>query len=125
MSDILQTGADFLAATLKARASREITYTRGASQVTVKVTIGKTLLRLEDEFGAIQMVWTERDYLMTLTDLVLDGVQTLPREADLIRDVEGGVTKIYEVLPYGGEPTHKVDAHNAILRVHTKFIRVE
>ena len=55
MPDVLQQGSDWLADQLKQHASRTVIYSRGADQVSVQATIGRTLLKLDDGF-AVRMV---------------------------------------------------------------------
>ncbi|MCL6507837.1 MAG: hypothetical protein K6T59_12500 [Bryobacteraceae bacterium] len=83
MPDLLQTGSDWLADQLKTHASRQVVYRRGAQQVAVQATVGRTLLKLDDGFGGVRMEWTDRDFLIHAADLVLGGTATLPERGGL------------------------------------------
>lgn len=125
MADVLQNGLDWLADQLKTHASRAVTYSRNADQVTVQATIGRTLLKLDDGFGGVRMVWTDRDFLIHAADLVLNSSVTLPEPGDQIRETEG-TTRIYEVLAPGDEPVWRwSDPYHKVLRIHTKQVGTE
>ena len=49
MPNLLQTGAAWLADQLKTHASTEVIYQRGADQVAVSATIGKTEFEIDDD----------------------------------------------------------------------------
>ena len=126
MSDLLRTGSDWLADRLKEHASRPVTYRRGASEVTLQATIGRTLLKLDDGYGGVRMVWTDRDFLIHASDLVLVGNQVLPERGDTVREAVGAATFVYEVLAPGQEPAWRwSDVSHKLLRVHTKRVGVE
>ncbi len=126
MSDLLQFGSDWLAAKLKEHASRPVVYQRGADEVTVQATIGRTLLKLDDGYGGVRMEWTDRDFLIHAADLVLAGNPTLPERGDLIRETQGGKVFVYEVMAPGKEPPWRwSDVFRKVLRVHAKQVGVE
>jgi hypothetical protein len=123
VTDLLQRGQEWLADRLKEHASRQVIYRREAEQVTVRATIGRTLLKLEDGYGGVRMEWTDRDFLIQGADLVLSGSVTTPQRGDRVLDPLGGATAIFEVMAYGGEPPWRYsDPFGKLLRIHTKFI---
>jgi hypothetical protein len=126
MSDLLQTGSDWLADQLKQHASRPVVYRRGGQQVMVQATVGRTLLKLDDGYGGVRMEWTDRDFLIHAVDLVMNGSPTLPECGDLIRETQGTATFIYEVMAPGKEPPWRwSDVFRKVLRIHTKQVGVE
>jgi hypothetical protein len=126
MPDLLRTGSDWLAEMLKEHASRPVAYRRGADEVTVQATIGRTLLKLDDGYGGVRMEWTDRDFLIHAADLVLNGVAVLPERGDLIRETQGGKVIVYEVMAPGKEPAWRwSDVFHKVLRVHAKQVGVE
>lgn len=126
MPDLLRTGSDWLAEMLKEHASRPVAYRRGAEEVTVQTTIGRTLLKLDDGYGGVRMEWTDRDFLIHAADLVLGGNATLPERGDVIRETQGGKTFVYEVMAPGKEPAWRwSDVFRKVLRVHAKQVGVE
>jgi hypothetical protein len=125
MGDLLQTGQNWLADKLKQHASSPVVYQRGADQVSVQATIGRTLLKLDDGYGGVRMEWTDRDYLIQAADLILTAGRVTPERGDRILDAIGTVTSIYEVMAYGGEPPWRFsDPFGKLLRIHTKLVGV-
>jgi len=126
MPDVLRNGSDWLADQLKEHASRPVAYRRGADEVSVQATIGRTLLRLDDGYGGVRMEWTDRDFLIHADDLVLNGNAVLPERGDLIRETQGGKTFVYEVMAPGKEPAwRRSDVFRKVLRIHAKQVGVE
>jgi hypothetical protein len=126
MQDLLRSGQAWLADQLREHVATEVTYRRGADEATVRATIGRTLLKLDDGMGGVRMEWTDRDYLIRAADLVLGGNQAQPQRGDQIREVVGAETLVYEVLAPGDEPPWRwADPHRQMLRIHTKQIATE
>jgi hypothetical protein len=126
MPDLLRTGSDWLAEMLKEHASRPVAYRRGAEEVTVQATIGRTLLKLDDGYGGVRMEWTDRDFLIHAADLVLNAVVVLPERGDVIRETQGGKVFVYEVMAPGKEPAWRwSDVFRKVLRIHAKQVGVE
>lgn len=125
MTNLLDQGAAWLADQLKTHASTEVVYQRGANQVAVQATIGKTEFEVDDGAGIIQRVQS-RDYLIQAADLQLGGLATLPRAGDRIRERVGEKTFVYEVLAPGNEPPYRYsDPFRKLLRIHTKHVGTE
>lgn len=126
MPDLLQTGSDWLADQLKEHVSRAVVYRRGATEVAVQATIGRTLLKLDDGYGGVRMEWTDRDFLIHAADLVLGAATVLPERGDRIRETVGTKTFVYEVMAPGKEPPWRwSDVYRKVLRIHTKQVGVE
>ncbi len=125
MSNLFEQGARWLADQLKTHASTGVVYQRGAEQVAVQATIGKTEFEIDDGSGAIQRFQT-RDYLIQTEELVLGGVLTLPVAGDRIRETVGDQTLVYEVLAPGNEPHFRYsDPFRKVLRIHSKYVGTE
>jgi len=90
MPHLLRTGSNWLAEMLKEHASRPVAYRRGADEVSVQATIGRTLLKLDDGYGGVRMEWTDRDFQIHAADLMLAGNAVLPERGDRIRETQGG-----------------------------------
>ncbi|MBU6239947.1 MAG: hypothetical protein KGQ51_19200 [Planctomycetes bacterium] len=126
MADMLRAGQEWLANQLKAHASSTVVYVRGANQASVSATIGRTLLKLEDGYGGVHMQWTDRDFLIAPTELILAGLPILPERGDIIRETKNGTIYLYEVMAPGSEPSWRwSDPHRQLLRIHTKQIGIE
>lgn len=119
MGDLFEEGLEWLAEELKAFASKSVMYRRGNDEVALQAVVGRTLLKLDDGFGGVRMVWTDRDYLIEANDLMINGSTVLPRRGDRIVADDG----TYEVLAPGGEPEWRwSDPCHRILRIHTKKV---
>ena len=125
MTDMLKTGSDWLETQRQAFATRTVTYTRGEAQVDVSASIGKTLFEVDAGSFVAERI-ESRDYLIFSADLVLDEVQVLPERGDRIRETDGEVVYVYEVLAPGSEPHFRFsDPYRKTLRVHTKLVDTE
>jgi hypothetical protein len=125
VGNLFDHGAAWLADQLKTHASTEVVYQRGADQVAVQATIGKTEFEVDDGAGIIQRVQS-RDYLIQAADLQLAGLVTLPRAGDRIRESVAEKTFVYEVLAPGNQPPYRYsDPFRKLLRIHTKHVGTE
>jgi hypothetical protein len=125
VTNLLEIGSSWLADQLKTHASADVVYERGAEQVLVKATIGKTEFEIDDGSGVIER-FQSRDYLIHAADLVLGGGETLPVAGDVIRETQGASTFVYEVMAPGHEPHYRYsDPFRKLLRIHTKHVATE
>jgi len=123
MVDLLQTGNAWLQSQRKQFMSHPVTYTRGLYSVNVSATVGQTIFRLSDDYGAaIRTV--SRDYLITAGDLVLNGSSVTPEQGDEIVEIIDGKMVTHEVMgPGGDEPDWRYsDADQLTFRIHTKEV---
>ena len=125
MTNLLQTGSSWLADQMKTHASVDVVYERGAEQVPLKATIGKTEFELDDGSGVVVRIQS-RDYLIHAADLQLSGSPTLPVAGDRIRETQGDKTFVYEVMAPGNEPHYRYsDTFRKLLRIHSKYVASE
>lgn len=125
MADMLEHGSAWLEDQRNAHMTRAVVYQRSGDSVELPATIGRTVFEQADEFGIIHKL-ESRDFLVLRTDLVLSGVQTLPKAGDRVRDPDGDNTQVYEVMAPGGEPPFRhSDPYRKTLRIHTKHIGAE
>ena len=125
MTNLLQTGSSWLADQMKTHASVDVVYERGAEQVPLKATIGKTEFELDDGSGVVVRIQS-RDYLLHAADLQLNGSPTLPVAGDRIRETQGDKTFVYEVMAPGNEPHYRYsDTFRKLLRIHSKHVASE
>ncbi len=117
MSNLLVSGAAWLAGQLRSHASLGIVYVRGTQQVSLGATAGTTEFQIED-MGGLRIEHSDRDFILPVGSLVLGNVITEPRRGD--RVLEGGLT--YEVMAPGNVQPYRFDAHRQLLRVHTKRV---
>ena len=77
MTDMLKDGAEWLANQRRAFMTRTVTYERGNDSVELPATIGQTDFNLTDDYGAA-IRYVSRDFLIAVSDLVINGSMTLP-----------------------------------------------
>ncbi len=126
MSDLLEQGVAWLHEQRARHMGRTVTYRRGADSVAVAATVGETVFRVVEDYGA-QVRVVRRDYLIAAEDLVLGGQRVLPEAGDRIEETDGDQVFIYEVMgPGGGEPDWRwSDPYRKTLRIHTKHVATE
>lgn len=117
MTDLLQTGIEWLDAQRKAVLSRSVTYQRGGDSVAISATLGTSEEEVYDQFGTSMRV-KRTDFLITAADLILDGDLTTPTPGDLI--VLG--TRTYEVMALS-DGCHYAELPGGVtLRIHAKLV---
>ena len=122
MTDLLQSGQNWLASKLKAHASQSVTYKRDSAEAELQATIGRSTYQQNDGEGIVTRSHV-RDFLIDTADLVLSSIGSLPRRGDRIHQSDGGTTIVYEVMSLGGEPPWRFsDPFRLKLRIHTKQI---
>jgi hypothetical protein len=125
MGDLLKVGSDWLQDQLKTHASQSVIYQRGTESVGVAATIGKTIFEVDDGYGVVEKI-ESRDFLIHAAELILGESQTLPERGDRIRETQGAVIYIYEVMAPGKEPHYRFsDSYRKQLRIHTKHVDTE
>lgn len=130
MTDLLAQGAAWLADQRRRFLTRTVTYQRTIGGVTqsvdVPATVGQTIFRFDSDYGA-SVRQISRDFLITASDLLLDGQATEPKRGDQIRETAGPVTHVYEVMgPGNDEPDWRYsDNERTTFRIHTKHVNEE
>jgi len=119
MTDLLAWGLKWLDGQRKRHLSLEVVYARGEITAAVQATIGRTEFEVSGSDG-VQTAYTDRDYLISTADLVLDGELSLPEPGDQVREALAATVEVYEVLDW-----RYSDPHRQMLRVQTKHIASE
>ncbi len=115
--NLLGDGDSWLTAKRHESMSKAVTYSRGAQQVTVNATVGRTIEQQVAEDSGVVLETRSRDFLIRSADLVLGGVTVTPMPGDLI--TEDGYS--FEVLPAGIDPPWRYsDVERTTIRVRTK-----
>ena len=115
MSDLLASGAAWLAGQLSASASRSVRYSRGADYGTVTATIGTSRFESQGTSGVVEQ-WESRDFVIKAGSLPFGE----PLRHDKIVETLNGVDVTYEVTSPRGVPVfHWGDAFRQTVRVHT------
>ena len=123
--DMLEGASAWLDAQRLKFMSRVVGYHRGDDFAQVHAAIGRSVFEVDSGFAVLERV-ESRDYLVPAAELVLNGETTLPARGDRIKETDGAVVFVYEVMAPGNEP-HFVfsDPYRRTLRIHTKFIGTE
>ena len=125
MADLLEQGASLLDTQRHAYMARPVVYQRGAAQVELNATIGRTEFEQADEAGLIHRI-ESRDFLVRTAHLDLGEGPALPKAGDRVRETVGTRLFIYEVNAPGGQPPWRYsDPYRKALRIHTKHIATE
>jgi hypothetical protein len=123
--DLLRDGLDWLDRQRERFLARTIRYRRGAREVELLATIGRTVFRLDVGMGVTQRI-EARDYLISAARFADLGSFRNPERGDRISEDEDGKRHTYEVLAPGGEPPWRwSDPHRRGLRIHTKYLTTE
>jgi hypothetical protein len=124
---LLNKAGPWLAGKLKRAATdpdaTTITYVRGADRIdlTGKAWVGRTVFSRSPQPGGATVVFGDRDYLVPVADLVLNGQPLEPEKGDRVEETTGGVTRLYDVLSLPNEPSARYsDPLRTVWRVHTK-----
>jgi hypothetical protein len=115
MSDLLASGAAWLADQLAAGASSSVRYYRGVDFGSVLATIGNSRFEAQGQSGVVE-TWESRDYLIK-TGVLPFGE---PQRHDKIVETLNGIDITYEVTSPRGVPVfHYGDSFRQTVRVHT------
>jgi hypothetical protein len=121
----LLNNGDWLNTMLGSAAGVAITYTRGATVITITAASGGATVGREqstsERDGGPRKEWTDRDYLITVAALAGLGE---PQEGDLIQETINGVAAKFKLMRSdAGEPAWRFsDTEETCYRVHTKRV---
>jgi hypothetical protein len=124
----LTIGAEaWLASMLQAHASHPVIYRRGNDEIALCATFDRTLLKLTDELGGVKIERTDRDFIIPVASLVIDGTPILPKRDDEIIHDDGVNVHTFKALPYGPDEPQWTwhGMHRKMVRVRTKRISTE
>ncbi len=121
MSTLFQRASSFLSRTLPSVAGGNVIIKRGDSQAWTVATWGRSEFQV-DTPSSVQVMHTDRDFLIAAADYLLDGQRATPQKGDRITVVEDGATdqEIYEVCaPAGTDVFRFSDPEGNRLRIYT------
>lgn len=119
MPDLLEHGSRWLETQRTTHCTQDVSYVRGAASVAVRATIGRTQYETDDD-ESVRIDFTDRDFLMLASDLVLAGVTVTPKPGDRVRETHGPQTLVFEVIDW-----RYSDPYRQTLRIETKYIATE
>lgn len=126
MADVIGEAMSFLDAELKAHASKPVVYSDGGVSITVMAQIGFSRLAVSGNEGEATIVRTDRDFLISVSDLYNGSTRLIPKEGATLAEVVGGKTFTYRVeKPTTGDNAWRYsDPHHKRYRIHTRQITV-
>lgn len=122
MANMLSSGIDWMSAVLDAFASSTVTYTRGASSLSLTATIGRHVAESDGGQEGMELDAFDVTFTFLAASLVLNSALTVPARGDTITLVSNSKTFVYEVLPHdGGRWWKESDAFGKRLEVRAKL----
>ena len=125
MGTMLQDGVAWLARQLEGAAGRDVTYTRGDESVSLSAVPAEVDIEALDA-GGMPIRAHLTDWILRADQLVLAGQPVQPEAGDRIRAARGVRFVTYEVMSLGDlKHFEPMDPDYALLRVHTKQVKIE
>lgn len=125
MTNLLETGCDWLLDQREAHLATTVEYRRGVDVVDVSATLGSTRYEIADDNG-VTVEALSVDFIVTAAALILDGNVVTPEVGDQIRVTRGSTVFVHEVLDLGAAGHYQPsDPFHKTLRVHAKEIDTE
>jgi hypothetical protein len=119
MADLLERGSRWLEDQRTKHCTRDVTYVRGAASAVVRATVGRTEFKTDDG-ETVRIEFTDRDFLILATELVLSGNPTLPERGDKVWETQDGTVYVFEVMDW-----RYSDPYRQTLRIETKLVGTE
>lgn len=121
MTDVIDRALTWLDGKNQSYRTREMTYSRGASTVTVNAMRGRA------DFGGDQtdtaiIGWDGADFLIRPSEIVISAAEVLPEPGDRITETVGSDTFIFEVMSPAGFAHYEWIDGNRRLRIHAKLV---
>lgn len=122
MSDLLEQSQAWLQAMNRKFRGKAVIYLRGATQLEITATVGRTVFTVDNGYGLFERV-ESRDYLVGVEELAGFGI---PLRGDRVREALGDSIHVFEVLAPGNEPCFRYsDPGKTTYRIHTKHVGTE
>lgn len=101
-----------------------IIYHRGSASTNIVCWIGTTAFRITDQ-GNSRLKWSDRDYMIPVASLKINGVLVEPDYGDWIEETftDGAVRRFELMAPQGEQVWRHSDQQKMIYRIHTKEIQ--
>ncbi len=116
MGDLLRQGSQWLEQQRRAHCSSPVTYRRGATELVINATIGRSEYEVEDDYGVRLMVQVA-DFLILAEEFT--PTFTEPQVGDkIVSD-----SQVYEVMSLSGQGHYRwSDPYHTTLRIHSKEV---
>jgi len=127
MTDQFATAFAWLGGRMKAQAAQTVSVHRGELSIDeLSASIGRTEFEQQDVYGVLIEKTQSQDFILDAADYVFEEAAVEPADGDLIKWTQGETVHVYEVCPFGKEPSWRyTTSHRHRIRLHTKHIRTE
>jgi hypothetical protein len=99
-----------------------IIYHRGTASTNIVCWIGTTAFRITDQ-GNSRLTWSDRDYMIPVASLKINGILIEPDYGDWIEETVFGTLRKFELMaPQGEQVWRHSDQQKMIYRIHTKEV---
>ena len=117
--DILRSSNEWLEGKRRDVLSNDVTYIRGAVELSLVATFGTSQFEAEESDGVITDTQT-RDFIITRTDF--EDTFNVPQEGDRIEVTENGTILTFEVKAPRGFDVYSVDNYLLSFRIHSQIV---
>lgn len=116
---MLKAGCKWLASQRSAHAGTRVTYSDGDHSIELLAVVAASEFEQAETDGLISRLQT-RDYIIEAEALAVAGDQIEPQAGHRIREADGPVVRVFEVVSPGSEPPWRwSDPYHQSLRIHT------
>ena len=116
---LLAQGIEMLRSALGGEGS-SIVYRRGSSSITLTAMKGQSEGVAEDSNGVVRMEYSDADFILAASELILGGSVVEPQRGDRIKHA----ADTFEVFPLAKEKCFRYsDPGKTVLRIHTKLVK--
>lgn len=126
---LLERGVEWLTAKQEATDSVTVVYSRDAHSKSMPAVVGRTLFSPQGYgssnggLSTAAVEWGDRDYLIRVEHLVLNGLAVKPQRGDRLTQVIRGVPAVFEISTPTGEPPWRYsDEAQTTFRIHCKRV---
>jgi hypothetical protein len=114
MSDVVRSGAIWLAGQLKKSAGTAVVYTRGSLSATITATVGRSQFEAQTSSGVVES-WESRDFILQTSDLPFG----VPQRGDRFVETLNGTATTFECVTPQGVPLFRyADPFHLSVRIH-------
>lgn len=120
MSGLFSRGMKSLASRLQTAGGGAIVYAVGLQTVSLNAVFGRSEYQI-DMGMEVRVLHTDRDFLVSRSELILNGSSIEPVPGHRVTDVATG--EVFETMPLGPDPCWKpCDQFGEMIRIHTKRV---
>lgn len=123
MASRFEIGMKHLRSRMRAKAGVVVTIQRGIySTIITTAWLGRTPFRI-DEDNRSRLEWSERDYMISVEDYIINGVKVEPQRGDILLETRvppDTSTRYVLSAPEGEKVWRYSDKQRLIYRIHTK-----